>query len=60
MSVYAPLMTGTMVSYNSGILASKGNLVQVSRLVALETCSLPWLVRSPKLVEQKSSASFPN
>ena len=25
MSIHIPLMTGTMVSHNSGILASKGN-----------------------------------
>ena len=36
-SVHVPLMTGTVVSHNSGIPASEGIPSKVFRLVALET-----------------------
>ena len=49
MSVNVQPMTGTKVSYNSKFLAFVGNPTQVSRLVAMETCSLHLLARCPEI-----------
>ena len=48
-SVHVPLMIGTGVSHNSGIPAAEDISSHVSRLVAMETCPLPWLASSPEV-----------
>ena len=47
-----PLMTGTGVSHNSG-MPLRPISSYVSKLVALETCSLHWLAKSPEFLPHR-------
>ena len=42
-----PLMAGTTLSQNPGILASEGNPSTVPKLMAMVACHLPCLARNP-------------